>query len=108
MPTRDWIQLRVRVPSDLHREIEREAMRLGSTVQRELLTRVLRGSRKDARPVTTARAYAQVKGELDVAKKLTESLQAVIEQMHSAAESASEDEPEPPEDDEEEGGDNAR
>jgi hypothetical protein len=79
--SRDWTQIRVRIPAELHAEIENEALASGSTMQREILMRIIRGSKTNTRTIASTRAYATVKGELDVASKLVSSLGAVVNQM---------------------------
>lgn len=84
--SREWTQIRVRIPAELHAEIEAEALAAGSTLQREILMRILRGSKSQTRTIAKTRAYASVKGELDVASKLVASLAAVVDQMRLHAE----------------------
>lgn len=77
--SREWIQLRIRIPAELHAEVEAAATASGSSVQRELLMRIKKGSRPE--PVAPSHARGMIAGELDVCEKLVESLRSVIHQM---------------------------
>lgn len=85
---KEWKQTRVRLPIDLYHEIEEEALQQGVKPQQVILTRVQRGSpkyRARLRSVDGTRAYAQLKGELDVAEKMVASLAAIIHNMQTTA-----------------------
>lgn len=84
--SRDWTQVRVRIPADLHAEVESAALAAGSTVQRELLMRIVRGSQTSPGPV----AMGAVRGEIEVAEKLVSSLAAVVDQMKRQVETSAE------------------
>lgn len=79
--SRDWIQLRLRVPPELHKELEDDALAHGSTIQRELMVRIKRGSGEVLEGTTATLAHASVRGELEVAEKMVASLSALIAQM---------------------------
>lgn len=86
--SRDWIQVRLRLPPELHAEIEAQALASGSTMQRELLSRVMRGDPRSQARGGNAPEYAVIAGELEVATKLIDSLSAMVNQMKRAAATA--------------------
>ena len=85
--SREWKQVRVRIPHDLYAEIEAAALAKGDRAQSEILTRIRRGS--NPRQEAAAHASGVTLGEIEVAKKLVESLGAVLGQMRDHARPAS-------------------
>jgi hypothetical protein len=83
MSKAEYVQKRFRIPKSLHDELEADAIAYGTNVQRELVSRLIRGSRKASSAGMSAGITV---GELEVAQKLNESLSAVLGNMKRSVE----------------------
>ncbi|MEM9043477.1 MAG: hypothetical protein AAGC81_02195 [Pseudomonadota bacterium] len=79
--SRNWEQIRLRIPTELHQEIVDAAERQGIRKQNELLSRIVKGSRPGA---------SGSPRELRVVSQLCDTIDTVIGQLRSGAASWSE------------------